>query len=302
MNIVKYKFTKENINILWKYLVSDALFPEDQALFYKFLKEIVSGGSLDSYVTSSSDLSEFFLSMICDEKNNFQNLQSDGIHAIESLFLHVNIALNYIKETSRIRYEKCNQIGANAALGRAGYWEVTHEEKVEFKVKAHPNQIKGLPILWKIAMEAKCEEVTSKAIELLNMFYTKLGEELEPQIAEISSNFVETAIEKLKIFYANIIKDGINRNREIVKVVRLIEEMLNESERRGNGGITPLKCLPKGYPMKLEVLNYLNNSCVNTAFPERFPLQIHSNITFWQLKMMIANKLQVYPEMVKFIH
>lgn len=283
---------------MWKNYITDSITPQDQVIFYKFLREISNSGSLEARISSLKDITDFFVNVICDEKNNFQLLPIEGMQAIESLLLHVNIHLNLIVETNRVQFEKYNQIGPAPPPGRAACWEITHEEKVEFKVKAPPSQIKGLPQLWKIALEAKCEDVTSRAIELLNMLYTKLGEELEAQIAEISSNFVETAIEKLRIFYASIIKDNINRSREIVKLVRLIEEMLDESERRGNGGISPLRCLHKGVPMKVEVINYMANTAFNSVSNDKFPLIIHSNITYWQLKMLIAKKLQVEPEIV----
>ena len=283
---------------MWKNYITESITPQDQVIFYKFLREISNSGSLVNRISSLNDITDFFVTVICDENNNFQLLPIEGMQAIESLLLHVNVHLNLIAEISRVQFEKYNQIGPAPHPGRAADWEITHEEKVEFKVKAPPSQIKGLPQLWKIALEAKCEDVTSRAIELLNMLYTKLGDELESQIAEISSNFVETAVEKLRIFYASIIKDKVNRSREIVKLVRLIEEMLDESERKGNGGISPLRCFHKGVPMKIDVTNYMNNSALNSFSNDKFPLIIHSNLTFWQLKMLIGKKLQVEPEFV----
>ncbi len=212
-----------------------------------------------------------------------------------------------VVEVGTIRRKRYNNYGYGhmmmgpMAPGYAGNWEEAKDEEIEFRVKTLPMQIVGAEALWKIVLEAKSEAVTLKAIELINKLYTKLAEELEDRIAEISSNFVETAIEKLRICYRNMVQDGQNRSGEIVKVLRLIEEMLDDSERKGNGGLSPLVSLPKGSPILLRIHNFATDSVVSPEIPEKFELAVHSRTTYWQLRVLIARRLKMAPEVVRLI-
>ncbi len=287
---------------MWRLLVKeDTVAPvEDQAIFYKFLKEWIQLGPIEDHVASVADLDQFFTEGICNESNNFLQLPVEGMQAIESMLIAVNKAKGKIHEIGVIRRHKNNYIGPMLPHVQ-GVWDEGDNEEVEFRVKTLPTQIVGAGVLWQIVLQAKNEAVTSKAIELVNKLYTKLSEELEDRIAEISSNFVETAIEKLKIFYERTVNEKENRGGEIVKLLRLIEEMLDDSERKGNGGITPLWGLGKGQPLTLKVQNFATDSVMNSQIPDKLEVAVHSRVTLWQLKVLVAKKLQIAPELLKLV-
>ena len=290
--------TKENLTVLYKMMVQECLMAEDQAIFYKFLKDFLYLGPIEEHVTSAEDINDFFTNIICDPKNDYQHLPIEGLSAIESLLITVNKHFGKIVEIGKSKRQKYWQGGPSAGQGYATSWD-NYEEEIDFRVKTLPSQIFGANVLWKVALEAKNETVISKAIELLNKLYTKLAEELEERIAEISTNFVETAIEKMKVFYDRTVNGKENRTGEIIKMLRLIEEMIDESERRGNGGVTPLLCLYKGFPIKIHVLNLACDPVLNPGIPDKFDLNIHSRLTYWQLRMLIANKLKIQPEVIR---
>lgn len=298
MRSAHYKITKENLNLLYMLLVCKSLTPDDPTIFYSFLKDLLSLGSLDEHVKSPEDIDFFFTNSICDEKNNFQTLTIEGMNSIESLLIKINKHLGKIVLASKSKKKKSWQIMPMAGQVYHNSWD-NYEEIIEFRVKTLPTQIVGINALWKIALEAKNEAVINKAIELLNKLYTKLGEEVKERIAEISSDFVETAIEKLKLFYDRSINRNENRSSEIVKVLRLIVEMIFESERKGNGGMTPLFCLYRGEPIHITVINNAVEFGPNSGIPDKFELFIHTHLTYWQLRMLVANKLKIPPEVVK---
>ena len=284
----KYKLALDKMGFLWKLLVKQCAGPEDQAMFYRFLKDFISLGPLENHVFSISEMSVFFTEIICDERNNFQQLPVEGMEAIESLLIEVNKSLGNIIDQGSAKKVKIVQIGPQ--LPEVG--------DNEFSVAVQPTQIKGVSVLWKIVLEAKNETVSMKAIELLNKLYTKLGEELQGRIAEISTQFVETAIEKVRVFYDQMAKAGENRGREIVKLLKLIDEMLDESERKGNGGITPLQAVLKGVPVRLNIVNNAVDPLLNPDIPQKVTIAVHSSVTLWQLKATIADILHLLPESV----
>ena len=293
----KYKLAKADLDLLWQLLVQNRVHGEDQTVFYKLLKDWIQLGPIEDHVASLEDLDQFFTTVICSEKNNFQQLPFEGMQAIESLLISVNKAKGKIAEIGTIRRHKGNFLGPLIACGK----DDGDNEEIEFRVKTLPTQIVGSGVLWQIVLEAKNEAVASKAIELVNKLYTKLADELEDRIAEISSNFVETAIEKLKIFHERMVNEKENRAGEIVKILRLIEEMLDDSERKGNGGITPLWGLGKGLPLLLKIQNFATDSIMNSQIPDKFELNVHSRITLWQLKVLVSKKLMIAPELLKLV-
>lgn len=57
--------------------------------------------------------------------------------------------------------------------------------------------------------------------------------------------------------------------------------MLDESEKRGNGGITPLGCLMKGRTIKIHINNLAVDTVMNTNIPSLFEIFVHGKITIW---------------------
>ena len=294
-----YKLSNSNLCLLWNLLKIDPITPDDEQQLFSFLKGFATVRNIETRVESVEDICSFFVNIVCDEKNNFQNLLIEGIEAIFSMLITVNQSLRNIEKISKVSKSLVKlRIACSAITGT----EHQPDKKInlvsklsDFKVKVPPEQLKGVSVLWKIVIEAKKELVSMKAIEFLNMLYTQISEELEDQITKISLHFVHTAFEKLSIFYERIKKDNENRSREIVQLIKLIEEMLDESERKGNGGLIPLFALLKGKPLKLKVRIIDDNGAV---IPE-FEIQTHSNLTLWNLKIMIGNVLKLQPEVLQ---
>ena len=279
--------------MLWTLLVKQCATPEDQAVFYKFLKELTSIGQLTTHVSSIEDISEFFTVTLCNEQNSFQHLTLEGMEAIELLLIGVNRATDKIAGNPGRKLAP--MIGPQLPQSMD-----SGNDEAEFKVLVSPTELKGVSVLWKIMLEARNETVSMRAIELLNKLYTKLGEKLEGAIADISTKFIETAVEKLRIFYDRTINQGENRGREIVKLLKLIDEMLDESERKGNGGIIPMQALIKGTSMKVLFLNQATTDSPGGGL-DRVEIQLHSRITLWQVKMLLSDIFHILPEMVHVV-
>ena len=270
-----YKLSGHDLEILWKNFVVTPVLNEDQEVFYKFLSNLVLFVKLESM----KDLSDFFVSTMCN--GSFKELTQEGVEAIESLLIAVNKnagLLEDAKKGSQRLTPLWKQIRAH----------IFKKGEDNFIVKKRPDKIKGINILWKIVLESKRESVSLKAMELLNKLYTRLAVTLDSSLAEISKEFIETAIEKLSLFYQKTIQE--NKDKEIVTLIRVIQEMLDESERKGNHCITPLYAINKGMPIKIIV----------TESNMTFNLDLHSNFTLYQLKALVAGRLKVFPENVIF--
>jgi hypothetical protein len=277
-----YRLRTLDLKKLWTLFIVDAVFPEDQLVFYKVINEMVTWSRLEEWTESVHTLYEFFSTTICKETNDFRNLTQEGMEAIENMLIVCNKQLKNLEDVKK------NDKQYQGYTAPSGFVDVT-----DFVVKTAPNEMKGVNLLWKIVLETKDEKVTLGAMQLLNKLYTKLAPNLEDFVAEISGEFVKTAMEKLYEFSQRMLKENVNESKEIVILLHVIEEMLDESERKGNYCITPLYAMFKGNPIKLFI------QFTETGKPDNnFNLQLHSRVTFGQLKFLIALKLKCFPERV----
>jgi len=283
-----YKLTKKDLEVLWIAMVKRAITADDQAAFYLILKQL-SFHKKEDYLYSMADLIEFFSVVVCAEDNNFQQLQIEGIQMIEKLLIFTNKESENITELETVRKKRYDNFSSY------------YEDQIQFHVKVLPTQIIGEPMLWKIALEAKSEPVATRAIELISTIYTKLSKELESSIEDISSDFAKVAMEKLRLCFQQMIKNELSRSSEIIKLLRLIEEMLYNSERKGNDGITPLGYLIKGRTFTLKVNSKITNVVNAPHVPKKFELIVHSSLTLWQLRMIISKKLRVATHLLKLM-
>jgi len=294
-----YKLTKENITILWNNLIQRAIIYEDQKTFYEIFKQIIHMG-IEEHVVSMDDVKDSFINVLCNDDNNFQILPIEGIQVIESLLIIVNRITDKIVEIGVVKKKTHDQMHGRygGMIGPMAPPEMNQEEEIEFRVKVLPSELIGASTLWKIVLEATNEQVTISAIELISKIYTKLSEDLENKISEISSSFIEMAIKQLKLCYQTMMNININRSNEIVKILRLIEQMLDESEKKGNGGITPLNAIMKGSNLNLTIKNHAVDTFERPDIPDTIDLTVHRRTTYWQLIMLVARRLGMEPERV----
>ena len=284
-----YKLRRSELEILWEVWVKDPIIPHDQAVFYELLKEIVSYGNIKEHIISMDEALSFFTEVLCDEKNNFASLSMEGMQAIEAFLVGINKFLGGLSEAD---------VSSGPRLYPILVEQHPHED-LNFKVKVNPSEIKGLNILWKVALEAKNDNVTVLAIDVLNKLHTVLEPHLEERIAEISTHFIETAIEKLGVFYEGMVARKENRAKEIVKLLKLVEEMIDESERKGNAGYTPLYALHKFRPVNLKVVDNSTARVISTDPRPQWEATVSSSLTCWQLKMLIARRFNLPPDSVQ---
>ncbi len=270
-----YKMERTELETLWEVWVKEPMAPGDQDFFYAFLRKVVNYGSLTDYMQSVDDTVKFFSAAVCNETNDYSGLSVDAMQTLEAFMVAVNQSLGNLACTVKPQ----------------GPQFILASSEPEIEVKIVPSELRGINILWKIALEAKNEDVAVLAIEALNKFHTRLDAKLEDQMVEISTRFIETAAEKLVA-----LRSGEGKEKEIIKLLKLIEEMIDESERKGNGGLAPLYALSRTHALKLRVVNKF--SVASTDLPAEFELVVSTSATCWQVKMLISQRLRISPDSV----
>jgi len=150
----------------------------------------------------------------------------------------------------------------------------------DIKLKVDPSKLNEINIFWKIIQEAKNPEVAEKAIKFLNSLYDKSVD-----------TFITTFLDKLKA----TIEAPIG---SLQRMIKLMENMISESEIKGIGDITPYNSLLKDLVL---CLNIRNNLKFPKEAPNKLELEMYGNVTIWQFKVELAKYLMVSPECIELI-
>eukprot|EP01084_Bolivina_argentea_P148710 259945_1 len=94
----------------------------------------------------------------------------------------------------------------------------------------------------------------------------------------------------------------LNDNNKTIRVLGLLHQFLNASECRGMGGpsLRPHEALSRGKKWHLTVNNRIKFSGYGKA--PQFKCAIHENDSLWRLRVIIGEKADCYPELVRIYY
>ena len=171
---------------------------------------------------------------------------------------------------------------------------------MEFKIKVHPNKLKGVNIFWKIILESKNNDIVAKCIDFLNKLYAQLSPELEKEVSSVRNAFITTYLQKLEEILLNQTLSAIEKETLITRLILVIKDMIDESETKGTGGLKSHSALLKGDIVIINVSNSLNIAHKNVD--KKLVLHLFSNTTIWELRREIGKKTNSSSECVRILH
>ncbi|ETO31823.1 hypothetical protein RFI_05294, partial [Reticulomyxa filosa] len=143
----------------------------------------------------------------------------------------------------------------------------------------------GVDYLWKIS------------IVFLNSVCNRLGSDLKPQVGRIRKSILERSMKELSQTVDAHKKTPKTETRDqCVRVLDLIHQFLNSTESRGLGGFRSHNALSRGKKWHLNIIDRV--SFTGYGRPPHFRLAIHENDTLWELRCVVANKIDRTPEMI----
>jgi len=83
------------------------------------------------------------------------------------------------------------------------------------------------------------------------------------------------------------LREHLQNVSKVKKVLKLIKYQMDESERKGVGGLKSHSAMLKGELLTLNVANNIGYSS-NPDIPKKITLKCYSNITFWEFKGLIG--------------
>eukprot|EP01022_Parablepharisma_sp_SALTPOND_P017473 TRINITY_DN27_c0_g1_i1.p1 TRINITY_DN27_c0_g1~~TRINITY_DN27_c0_g1_i1.p1 ORF type:complete len:1307 (-),score=219.52 TRINITY_DN27_c0_g1_i1:4411-8331(-) len=243
------------------------------------------------------DGKKFFEEKICSTKNSFEHLTIEAFGCIIQFFDLINEHEGLVS-VYRPPTHKYNSYTSYSSVSGAYYGEYSFTKKnenalPEVRTKVHPEKLNGVEIFWRIVQEAGNKDVVEKARDFLSKLYTMLSVELESQASEIRGAFIETYLEKLGILISSSVPQ---KNQMIARMISLMVDMIDESERKGTGRLKSHSALLKGYLISLVVHNNLTSG---KTVPKKLEIETYSNTTIWELKAELGKYVEASPECMK---
>lgn len=235
----------------------------------------------------AQDGKKFFEEKICNLGNNFENISLESFNCILQFFLLVNDNLGLISVIYPSQQKKTNVTGIflNKIL--------LENDIPDIKIKARPEKLDGIEIFWKIVQEATENDVIEKSRDFLSKVYTQFSEEIESDISNIRVNFIEAYLNKLSTILSGQMK---NKSEKLSRMIKLMRDMIDESERNGTGGLKSHSALLKGELIEVIIRNNLTSG---KTIPKRMEVNVNSNVTIWELKAEIGKYIESSPECMK---
>ncbi len=164
----------------------------------------------------------------------------------------------------------------------------------EVRTRVHPEKLQGVGVFWKILQEAQNKDVVERARDFLNRLYTQLSGELRGDEGKVRGAFIETYLNKL----AAIVDapQGPQRTIMLDRMIGLMIDMIDESERRGTGGVRSHNAILKGEKIDFVVHNKVTQG---KNIPQRMDIQTNSNATIWELKVELGRLIDCSAECMK---
>lgn len=157
--------------------------------------------------------------------------------------------------------------------------------------KVDPSKLYGIEVFWKIVQEASDKEVMEKSRDFLNRIYTQFTSDID--IAEVKKSFVESCLDRL----AKTIDDPDALEKgTLSKMIKLIEDTIVESERRGTGGVRSHISIAKRDIINIRVKNEITSG---EGIPKEMEVETLGNVNMWDLKLETAKYVEANPECIK---
>ena len=292
------QITAKELNFLWELLCENAIYEGDRQCMYKLLNDACQQSAGEYSFFAVEDGIHFFNTKLCSEQNKFTHLTMDAFNCIQNFFLLINEKeerlSKFVTTTNKYSYTSYSNVGG-ALYHNYGFTK-KQEEKTEFTIESIPSELKGIGLFWRIIIEAQEKDVVVMTIDFINKLYTQLSPKMESQISQIRSSFIQTYFDKFEELQGNEELEEEDKKRMVSRMILLLKDMIDESERKGTGGLKSHSALLKGDLVTLSVTNNLSSK------NKKFDLHVYSNTTIWELKRAIGKQVESSAECIRILY
>lgn len=292
----EYTISRKEVDVIWSLLIDESIIPYDEEAMYKWLKESCETSNGTGNVWQLDDIGELFNERFGRGSGEMGNITLDGFYCIQSYFLLANETSRKLQRIPKSKVTSTSNLTSFSNSTGAGFSSFSFNrskkkpeevpEEDEFKIHVEPKNLDGIANIWKIIIECQNEQVQQKGIKFLIQLYHNLSPSVEENKREINYECLNTALGYLKTIQENTEKPEEIKSQQIISVLRIFDEFLAQSERKGTTGLKQQRSLLKGELLgKIQISNSVS---FNKLIPRRIELALYSNATVYDIKRLVG--------------
>ena len=232
---------------------------------------------------------------------NYADMSAEAFDCVLRLFILINehegsLTVTYPpapKLRSYTATSYLNPLGPSHSHSSPSKSETTPPE---VRTCVHPDKLLGVEVFWRVVQHSLSPEVTRKSRDFLNRLYTHLHGEIESQASNIRAAFISTYLNRLEVLI-NSPADNEPKGEVLGRMVRLMGDMIDESERQGTGG--GLKSHMAILAGELLTLTIHNLVTLDKGVPRKLEVTVRSSLSVWDLKLEVAKYFSSAAECIK---
>ena len=305
-----YTISRNEVDKIWSFLIDKSEIEYDEEAVFKWLKESCETDIGSAQVWQLQDIGEIFNERLGQGSNDMGSLTLDGFCCIQSYFLLANESSEKLKrfkkqvaKSSSMMTSYSSSAGPqfssqfSFSRNRARFTET--EEESTFRVHVLPKDLDGIVNIWKIVINSQNANVKQKAISFLIELHHNLAPAIEEQKKSINNDCLKTALNYIKEIQEDSSKSEEVKSEQIISVLKIFDEFLSQSEKKGTTGLKQQRSLLKGE--LLDKISINNSVSYNKLIGRRIEVSMYSNATVYDIKRVIGAINKVPAEYVRLI-
>ena len=163
------------------------------------------------------------------------------------------------------------------------------------KVSVDPSELTKIDMIWQIALESQEEGVIGASVAFLVNCYLSLGEETEARRCEI--------LQSLNTRCFELIAQSQGNPSQIKRVIRILESVIQISEKKGTGGVQPHNAILKGEMLDRILIRYMVKNkqgfYSGLKLDRSLVVKLFTSATVWEFKKEVSQMLGLSPKYLK---
>ncbi|EAR94410.2 ubiquitin carboxy-terminal hydrolase (macronuclear) [Tetrahymena thermophila SB210] len=268
------ELTLEVISEVWDAVIVEGLIPREKDIIYKWFSELntnnMNNMNQSSQQIKKEDLDIFFHTKLCNEED-LRLMTPEGLNCFKSIFCILNEKDGKMKKFPIVKmYNNNNILYNNHHYNSQSYYQQNDARTnpdFEYQMLDLPTNLKGIQSLWTLITLNQNQEVIAKALEFLNNLHTNFDQNVSESEENIKRRYYQQAYEYLQ----KQTQEG--DSEKIKRCIMIMESILDESEKKGNGGLKSLMSLSKGELITL----CFQTTYYNSDIPNNFSFKMYTN-------------------------
>ena len=323
MNFINYmmtsqkmiNLTKDQILSLYNIYVENPLDKSDINIFFKMLKEADNKKAIPQDV-----FQHVFELMIKSQKIEFSEISLDLFNCVWNFFLIINKNKNNLILNEN-KPENYYTVGPSGQQLFSSSYNTDKKNDQEIKCLVDPDNLVGFDLIWKLVLSINNSTVSKEAMNNIIKIYLNFEKSNEENKLFESKGYswgllIERCINTIKKVQLSLSKNEKSNPEDQTKILNCLEilrNLIEETEKKGTAGCVSHNSLLKSSIVNLKIENCIfsksnsnnynssneNNKNNKPGDEKSFTLKVFSNTTLWDLKKLIAGKINTLPEGIR---